>query len=274
MSTILKYLSGSDDPESLTRAVDELARSRNLRQLEAALGDSLPCEACQSRLAEYAQAVDMGAGLTAELQAVARHLAHCDDCSTTFAALQSLSHESDQESFAAIAVPKPNLDFLQATAAYPLVEMWSQIDTKSRRLITEIGIALDRATVLFSTVPSGLTPQPVPIAILRDPTITGSSQRLVLPDPPHHLLFELTVSPVASQAQIVLGIFGLESRTPSAQVTVTLLTAQHQLLRRMDTREDGQVIFTHLAAGHYYLHVRAAGGVWEFGFVLTETVAS
>jgi hypothetical protein len=112
------------------------------------------------------------------------------------------------------------------------------------------------------------------MAIMRDPAITGSAQRLILPDPPHHLLFELTVSRVASQAQIVLGVFDLETHEASAQVTVTLFTAQRHLLRRMDTREDGQAIFTDLAAGHYYLHVRAAGSVWEFGFVLTATEAS
>ncbi len=286
MSAILDYLTGPDDPGSLVQAVETLVQRRGAQRLQAALSDELACADCQARLAEHAQAEDLATPLSPELQEVAQHLAHCEACSADYAALQLLSQagEADDPStepalslskgsgrrLAEIPVPEPDLSFLHP-APLAITNLWRQVEATRRQLVADIRVTISRVTIQFGALPGGLVPQPVPIPVLRDATTTGPAQRLTLPDVPGNLAFELTVSPAAENAQVVLGVFQADTQQPVARVAVTLLNAQGQRLRRADTGAEGRVTFGDLPPGRYGLQVRTPDGQWELGLVLTES---
>lgn len=270
MSTILDYLSGSDDPESLTKAVDVIIQRRGTRRLQVVLSDELTCQACRTRLTEYAQAQDLAMPMTPELEEVGRHLMHCEECSAGYAALQTLSQAGEIDELTAIPVPEPDLSFLQPVPSV-VSSLWRQVEAARRQLVADIEIAISRAAVQFQVLPGSLVPQPIPIPVLRDPTATGPAQRLTLPDPAGNLAFELTIGPLADHAQVALGVFRADSQQPVAQVAVTLLNAQRQRLRRVDTGPDGRAVFGDLPPGRYGVQIRTPDGQWELGLVLTES---
>jgi hypothetical protein len=272
MSAIVDYLLGADDPETLTQAVELLMQRGSLTRLQTALTDTLACEACHSRLAEYAQAIDLAQPLSPELQAVERHLTDCEACMADYAALQRFSHLAEEQAFSAVPVPPSDLAFLNRPVAAHLLGLWRQVETTHHQLVTAIQVALNEAAAWFTAWPGDLTPQAVPTPVLRGEPESGAIQRLILPAA-GGLSFELTLAPSANRAQITLGVFESPARQPVSQIPVTLFNQHHQRLHRADTSAAGLVQFDDLAAGSYHLQVRTPSGQWGLTVVVNETTS-
>ncbi|MFN8494210.1 MAG: carboxypeptidase-like regulatory domain-containing protein [Caldilineaceae bacterium] len=269
MSSILDYLTGPDDPKALAQAVDSLRARQGGRRLRAALADHLACEACQTHLVDYAQARELGLPLSPDLRAVEQHLVHCETCRAAYQALQTLSHSAEAETVVGIAIPSPDLTFLRPSVdAGRDAGVWQQVEAARRQLRTTIQIMFNQSAAWFSTWPGSLTPQPVPLPVLRGGAEGSAVQRLVLPAVVDDLSFELTITPGAGLAQIAFGVFQSAMHQPVGQVPITLLNQQRQRLQRADTNAAGLVTFTDLPTGSYYLQIRRGENHWEMMVVV------
>lgn len=267
MSAIQEYLTGPDDPETLAQAAEIAARSGGVRRMYAALTDPLTCADVRPRLPELAQAYDVGLPLSSEMQALARHLTHCKSCAAELSELQALSRQAEIAPVSQVAIPEPDLSFLQP--APPAVALlWEQLDAVRRQFAADIRIAIRGTAAQFRGLPAGLAPQPVAIPVLRDAAAGAAAQRLALPPAPGNLAVELTVSAAVEPAQVIVRLAHADSGQPRAQVVVTLLNADRQRLRRANTDAAGRVVFAGLLPGRYYLQARSADGQWELALVL------
>lgn len=271
MSKILDYLTGVNDPAALAQAVDSLRAGHGAARLQTALTDALTCEVYQTYLVDYAQTKDLALPLSPELQAIDRHLIHCETCRADYHTLQTLSHGAATEAVIDIAVPSPDLTFLRVPVdAGDEVGVWQPVDNVYRHLLTTIQIMFNQSAAWFSIWPSSLTPRVVPVPSLRGEPQRGAVQRLVLPAVGAGLSFDLTIMPGAGLAQLVLGVFQYTTRQPVGRITVTLFNEQQQRLQRADTGADGLVTFADLAAGSYYLQVRTEENQWEMMVVVVS----
>ena len=107
MSAIQDYLTGPDDPTALARAAEVAVRCGGVHRMQATLYDSLACEDVRPRLPELAEAQDLGLPLPAEMQILARHLAHCRACAAELAELQTLSRQAEAELIVPAPLPLP-----------------------------------------------------------------------------------------------------------------------------------------------------------------------
>jgi predicted anti-sigma-YlaC factor YlaD len=272
MRAIVDYLLGTDDPATLTAAVDMLLQRGSLPRLQAALTDTLACDACHSHLAEYALALELAQPLSPALRAVEHHLAQCEACRADYVALEALSRLAEAEDFAAVYVPTPDHAFLNWPAVEPVGSLWRQVEPTQHQLVTAIQVAISNVAAWFMAWPGGLTPQAAPTPVLRGEPERGVVQRLVLPAT-GDLSFELTITSSATHAQITLGVFQAPAHQPVSQIPVTLFNQHHQRLHRAGTNAAGLVQFDELPPGTYHLQVRTASGQWELAVVVQEAAS-
>lgn len=235
---------------------------------------------CQPRIAYAAEQSLQGVDLQAVEPEFVAHLADCEECRAEFDGLLAILRSEEAGELPTPPAPPASAwaRVARALEQQPLVSqessdaishapaLWQTVQNGMRTLTERITLKIEAGRLVIDELPALLMPyyqlRPIPAALRTrssDASDTQSGQ-LIFP-----LEEGLQVQFVPGAITDGLGtlwaqVAEVADGTPRAQVRMTLLDEQANLLERVYTNVDGSVIFQELAAGNYLVHVEIGKG--------------
>ena len=213
----------------------------------------ISCEACQSRLADYYEALQANEPVSNDLLSVGLHLLACTDCAAELSALAETMALASANALPPLhAKANFDLSFLPQPVSY-----WQKMDEQVRQLFSEVVITIREAVAQFAQMPAPLTPMAVMTGATRSQGLHTPAQLLELPKGDSGLNIALQILPPAEEgATLVVLVKDVPDGTPLEHVRVHLYDRERRLLFGLTTDRAGTAHFRELGVGRYLLQVR------------------